>query len=87
MKSSIGGCGVGGEDVSMGPKSNQNISLFILLSENCESFERIHDTGNDHQLRRSYWLLLAARGRISNYSTEYTTSPYNSSVWNFFIIE
>lgn len=32
MKSSIGGCGVGEEDVSMGPKSNQNISLFILLS-------------------------------------------------------
>lgn len=55
MKSSIGGCSVGEEDVSMGPKSNQNISLFILLSENCESFEWIHDTGNDHQFRRSYF--------------------------------
>lgn len=36
MKSSFGGCGVGGEDVYIGPKQ-PIILLFFLLSENCES--------------------------------------------------
>lgn len=49
MKSSFGGCGVGGEDVYIGPKQPNHIVIFLTF---WKLWKWIHATGNDHQLRR-----------------------------------